>query len=133
MRNEVDAPGLPRVEFWCLLDLGQGADGRLAHDIVLIRQSHGQRLRHERIGIWGLLFNFGTVSARIGKAEFTFDSVHNPAQVQQDIFTRMDERQDQKREVAAARERARMAEWLAAYHRNVDDFRTEEATQTEED
>ena len=90
-------------------------------------------LRHERIGIWGLLFNFGTVTARIGKAAFTFDSVHNPAQVQQDIFARMDERQNQKREIDAARERARMAEWLAAYHRNVEDFRQEEATRTDEE
>ncbi len=90
-------------------------------------------LRHERIGIWGLLFNFGTVTARIGKAAFTFDSVHNPAQIQQDIFSRMDERLNQKREIDAARERARMAEWLAAYHRNVEDFRQEEAAQADEE
>ena len=45
----------------------------------------------------------------------------------------MDERQNQKREVAAVRERARMADWLAAYHRNVDEFRTEEAAQPEEE
>lgn len=79
-------------------------------------------LRHERQGIWGLLFNFGTVTARIGKAEFTFDSVSNPAQVQQDIFARMDERLRQRKEAEAARERERMAEWLAAYHRNLDTF-----------
>ncbi len=62
-------------------------------------------LSHERIGIWGLLFNFGTVTARIGKADFTFNNVHNPALVQQDIFARMDERQNQKREAESARER----------------------------
>jgi hypothetical protein len=86
------------------------------------------------VGIWGLLFNFGTVTARIGKAQFTFDNVHNPAQVQQDIFARMDERQAQQKEAEAARERARMAEWLAAYHRNVEDFRrAEESMRSEED
>jgi uncharacterized membrane protein YdbT with pleckstrin-like domain len=90
-------------------------------------------LRHERIGIWGLLFNFGTVSARIGKADFTFNNVHNPAQVQQDIFSRMDERQSQKREAEAARERARMAEWLAAYYRNVEGFHQAEQTTNQND
>jgi hypothetical protein len=91
-------------------------------------------LRHERVGVWGLLLNFGTVTARIGKAEFTFDNVHDPAQVQQDIFARMDERQAQSREAEAARDRARMAEWLAAYHRNVEDFRrAEQAMRSEDD
>ncbi len=90
-------------------------------------------LSHERIGIWGLLFNFGTVYARIGKADFTFNNVHNPALVQQDIFARMDERQNQKREAEAARERARMAEWLAAYYRNVDDFQQAEQSANQND
>ncbi len=90
-------------------------------------------LRHERLGILGLVLNFGTVSARIGRAEFTFDGVHDPARVQQDIFTRMDERQNQKKQAESARERARMAEWLAAYYRNVSEFRSEEERLREEE
>ncbi len=80
-------------------------------------------LEHERVGILGLVLNFGNVAARIGTAEFTFTGVHDPARVQQDIFQRMDERLRQKREAEAARERERMAEWLATYHRNFEEFR----------
>lgn len=79
-------------------------------------------LEHERTGVLGLVLNFGDVIARVGTADFTFDGVHDPAQVQQDIFNRMDERKRQQREQEAARERDRIAEWLAAYHRNRDEY-----------
>jgi hypothetical protein len=83
-------------------------------------------LSHERIGILGQLFNFGNVVASVGDKAFTFDGVSNPAQVQQEIFIRMDERIDAKRRSDNAQERIRMAEWLAAYHRNVEEIRDEE-------
>ena len=83
-------------------------------------------LSHERIGILGVLLNFGNVRASIGDTVFTFDGVSNPAQVQQEIFLRMDERIEAKRRSDNAQERIRMAEWLAAYHRNVEEIREEE-------
>lgn len=45
-----------------------------------------QSIRYKRNGIFGLLFNFGTVYTRIGDEEFTFDNVHRPAEVQEALF-----------------------------------------------
>ena len=82
-------------------------------------------LEHERVGIIGVLLNFGNVSARVGSSTFTFDGVADPAQVQQDIFLKMDARIRLKRAAEAARERERMSAWLAAYHSNADEFEPE--------
>ncbi len=91
-------------------------------------------LDYERQGLLGLILNFGNVNAQIGATLFTFDGVHDPARVQQDIFTRMDERRRQKDEAEAARERERMAEWLATYHRNVEEYqRTNDTLSPDQD
>jgi hypothetical protein len=90
-------------------------------------------LEHARTGIFGILFNFGDVSASVGGSKFVFEGVHDPAQVQQDIFLKMDARIKKKKEAQAASERARMASWLAAYHRNVNDFRPPPAPAPEEE
>jgi len=79
-------------------------------------------LEHTRAGISGILFNFGDVSATVGGSQFVFEGVHDPAQVQQDIFVKMDARIKKKKDAEAASERARMSAWLAAYHKNVEDF-----------
>jgi hypothetical protein len=91
-------------------------------------------LDYEREGLLGLIFNFGNVNAQIGATLFTFDGVHDPAQVQQDIFMRMDERRRQKEEAEANRERERMAEWLATYHRNIEEYqRTNDSLPSDQD
>ncbi len=52
-------------------------------------------IEYERKGLWGYLFNFGTVYISVGSTKLTFDFVYNPSEVQQDIFYRMGERLDQ--------------------------------------
>lgn len=75
-----------------------------------------QSLEHERIGILRLMLNFGTVKVNIADTTLTFSDVHKPAQVQQDIFYRQEQLKFSQEESIAKRERARMAEWLKAYH-----------------
>ncbi len=74
-------------------------------------------VEYQRIGVIGLLLNFGTVFIRIGEAEFTFDNVFNPSEVQRELFNRIALRTVHEREQQADIERQRMAEWIAAYHR----------------
>lgn len=73
-------------------------------------------LSHNRTGIIGLIFNFGTVTAMVGRTPFTFEGVHNPAQIQQDIYEKMNERILKAQATESAMERERMAEWIIAYH-----------------
>ena len=75
-----------------------------------------QSVEYKRLGIFGLLFNFGTVFIRIGDAEFTFDYVHNPSQVQKEIFDRYTDLMKVDKNTQTDRERRRMAEWMEAYH-----------------
>jgi hypothetical protein len=78
-------------------------------------------VEYKRIGIIGLVLNFGTVFIRIGDAQFTFDNVFNPSEVQRELFHRIAMRSLSERQQQAENERQRMAEWIAAYHRLTND------------
>jgi uncharacterized membrane protein YdbT with pleckstrin-like domain len=75
-----------------------------------------QSVEYKRIGIWGILLNFGTVFIRIGDTEFTFDFVHNPSQVQKEIFDRYNVLTNLEKKNQVDNERRRMAAWMEAYH-----------------
>jgi hypothetical protein len=81
---------------------------------------------YERKGILGNLFNFGTVYISVGGSKLAFENVMDPASVQSDIDRRRMARSARKKESEVAAERDRIAEWLATYHRSVQDFRDEE-------
>jgi len=74
-------------------------------------------IEYERLGFWGFLFNFGTVSISVGNVRLTFDYVYQPSDVQQDIFYRMGERLESLRQFEIDSERERISEWIATYHR----------------
>jgi len=79
-----------------------------------------QSLQHERLGILGLILNFGDVDIHVTSGEpFTFHGVHAPAQVQKEIFDHMFALRRRKEEAEAAKEHERVANWVAAYHRQV--------------
>jgi hypothetical protein len=69
-----------------------------------------------RQGIFGILFNFGTVKIAVGEINLDFHNVFNPTGVQQEVVRRMNLRIARKKEADTLAERERMAEWLAAYH-----------------
>ncbi len=73
-------------------------------------------LEHKREGIHRLLLNYGHVNIVVADTTLNFINVHNPAQVQQDIFYRVEQLKHEGEEAVAQRERGRMAEWLKAYH-----------------
>jgi CRP-like cAMP-binding protein len=81
--------------------------------------------QYKRSGIFGLLFNYGTVFIQVGGTNFDFVDVVDPPTVQQDIIRRKLVRDQKKREADTAAERERMADWLAMYHRTVTEFQKE--------
>ena len=81
---------------------------------------------YERIGILGNIFNFGTVYITVGGTKLAFENVLDPAAVQSDINRRFAARKAKNEQERIARERERMAEWLATYHRSAEALRDEE-------
>jgi hypothetical protein len=71
-------------------------------------------LENHREGL-GLLFNYGVVRIKVGDSVLDFDNVHDPAQVQQDIFARMEALKYKKEQKQSDDERTRMTEWLRVY------------------
>lgn len=83
-------------------------------------------LQHTRNGIVGLVLNYGDVTAMVGAARFVFEGVYDPASVEQEIFHRINMRKRSQKEAEATRERERIADWLAAYHRQSESLRRSE-------
>jgi cyclic nucleotide-binding protein len=81
---------------------------------------------YQRIGILGNIFNFGTVYITVGGTKFAFEDVLDPAAVQSDINRRFAARKARGEQQQIAKERERMAEWLATYHLNAEELRSEE-------
>ena len=83
-------------------------------------------IEYERIGLTGILLNFGTVYIKVGTTEFTFDDVADPASVQSEVEQWRNQRVIRKRDIENASERERMADWIAAYHQNAEEFSREQ-------
>jgi hypothetical protein len=81
---------------------------------------------YKRLGILGEIFNYGTVYITVGGSKLAFEDVTDPAAVQADIDRRRMARRAKQEESKVTAERERMAEWLASYHNNAEEFRMEE-------
>lgn len=81
---------------------------------------------YQRIGLLGNIFNFGTVYITVGGTKLAFENVIDPAAVQSDINRRFAARKAKNEQERVAKERERMAEWLATYHLNAEALRAEE-------
>lgn len=77
---------------------------------------------YRREGLIGNLFNFGSVYITVGGTQLVFDDVADPASVQSDIDRRRMVRMAKASEAKVQGERDRIAEWLAAYNENADEF-----------
>lgn len=77
-------------------------------------------LEHSRVGILGLMLNYGTVTINVGTEKFQFYGVFNPAQVQSEIFARMSAQQRRTEELEAVKDRNRVADWIAIYHKQTE-------------
>lgn len=83
-------------------------------------------LEHQRVGLLGYFLNYGKVIINVGEARFIFNNVHEPARVQQDIFTRIHAQRRQKELAEAARDRRRMVDVLGLYHQAAEEIHDEE-------
>jgi len=82
-----------------------------------------QSLGHEVPNIFGLIFNVGSVDINVGDETFTFEGVHDPSVVHQDISRRMEEIVTQEEHQRIKQEHERMATWLEIYHDETEDQR----------
>jgi hypothetical protein len=73
-------------------------------------------IEYERKGLLPMIFNYGTVYITIGNTQLTFNDVYNPSTVQQDIFTRMGNHEEEKKQRFTDEERERVAQWFKVYH-----------------
>jgi hypothetical protein len=76
-------------------------------------------LQHTRDGILRLLLNYGDVIANVGSDKFVFMDVFDPPSVEHEIFHRISQRKRKAREAELVQQREYIADWLAAYHRQV--------------
>ena len=76
-------------------------------------------IEHERRGMLGLFFNFGSVTINVGDTTFNFDGVHDPAGVRQEISDRQQKRRKIVEIERGAAEENRMMNWLQRYHENA--------------
>jgi hypothetical protein len=72
-------------------------------------------IEFRRIGILGLLLNFGTVYIRIGDRQLTFDNVARPSDVQRELFHRLAEVNAEEKKSQIEAEKQRLGDWFASY------------------
>jgi hypothetical protein len=80
-------------------------------------------LDYQRIGFWGVLFNMGNVIINTGTDKLTWMNITDPARAQREIFNRMYEQRRRKQLTESKKEWDQVSDWLAAYHRQVEDMR----------
>ncbi|MCJ7623664.1 MAG: cyclic nucleotide-binding domain-containing protein [Anaerolineaceae bacterium] len=78
-------------------------------------------IEFERLGLIGLILNFGTVYISVGETTLTFDYVFNPAEVQRELFNHLASLDDKEKLDAKNSAEKHVADWIAAYHRVVED------------
>lgn len=72
-------------------------------------------LENHKVGLFGLLLDFGVVRINVGDMALDFQNVANPVQVQQDIFARMEALKVKREQGQVEDEKQRMTEWLRVY------------------
>lgn len=80
-----------------------------------------QSIEYKRIGLFALLFNYGTVYIRIGDEEFTFDNVYNPSSVQRELFQQLQRHKEKDKQAEKEEEHLRILDWIEAYHHATED------------
>lgn len=85
-----------------------------------------QSVEYQRIGLLGLVLDYGTVLIRIGDDQFTFDDVYNPSDVQREIFHRVEKQKQKQKQAEIEGERRRILDWIEAYHWVVEQEKTKD-------
>ena len=72
-------------------------------------------IEYERKGIFAMLFNFGTVYITVGNTQLSFNDVHQPSKVQQDIFAKMGVHAKERDMHQKTLDQERIAQWFKVY------------------
>ncbi len=76
-------------------------------------------IHYEKRGLLQVMLNYGTVFISVGNQQLTFDTVADPSTVQQEIFDRMGDRQEEISRSEADAEKDRLAQWFRLYHEEI--------------
>jgi hypothetical protein len=76
-------------------------------------------IHYEKRGLLQVMLNYGTVYISVGNQQLTFDDVYNPSTVQQEIFARMGDRQEEANRSETDAEKDRLAQWFRLYHEEI--------------
>ena len=76
-------------------------------------------IHYEKRGLLQVMLNYGTVFISVGNQQLTFDTVADPSTVQQEIFARMGDRQEEINRTEADAEKDRLAQWFRLYHEEI--------------
>jgi hypothetical protein len=79
-------------------------------------------IEYERRGIIPMMFNFGTVYITVGNTQLTFNNVHQPSKVQQDIFSRIGTHSQEQEDRQIRQERDRIAQWFKVFQEESQDL-----------
>lgn len=74
-----------------------------------------QSIRYQRLGVPGLLFNFGTVYVKVGNEDFTFDNVYHPLEIQQTLFAYLERADLIEKRATLAEQQRQMLDWMDTY------------------
>ncbi|MDK2981336.1 MAG: hypothetical protein PWQ55_1683 [Chloroflexota bacterium] len=74
-----------------------------------------QSIRYQRLGLPGLLFNYGTVFVKVGNEDFTFDNVYRPLEIQQTLFAYLERADLIEKRATLAEQQRQMLDWMDAY------------------
>jgi hypothetical protein len=72
-------------------------------------------IEYERRGIIQMLLNYGTVYITVGNTQLSFNDVHQPSKVQQDIFSQIGKFEKEKTDRHSDQERERSAQWFKVF------------------
>lgn len=76
-------------------------------------------IHYEKRGLLQVMLNYGTVFISVGNQQLTFDDVYDPSTVQQELFARMGDRQEEVDRSQADAEKDRLAQWFRLYHEEI--------------
>lgn len=76
-----------------------------------------QDIRYDVPNPWAVLLNYGNLLIETASetGRFTFDYIHDPAQVQQEIFARIEQQRAREQAKAEARQADEFARWIQQY------------------
>ena len=91
-----------------------------------------QSIEVDRTGIFRVIFNFGTVKIHVADDTLEFREVHNPSQVQRDIFIRKQQQSALSVKEDAERNRTMMSEFIKAYHEETQNGKEPDSQSSED-